>query len=180
MILTKTPLEFGFDTVLWTRAIIAHIILNKFSISLHETSIGRILKANKLTPQKPIRKSYRQNKEEVKQFCEDFFPQLFQQAQSENATIAWLDESAISSESNIGQTWGLSGITPIIPSNGEREKINVIGTIDQSGVTHFMTYKVIPFGGQYAMNVTVHERVVLCRSKFQRKNSILRSLKIRS
>ena len=141
MILTKTPLEFGFDTVLWTRAIIAHIILNKFSISLHETSIGRILKANKLTPQKPIRKSYRQNKEEVKQFCEDFFPQLFQQAQSENATIAWLDESSISSESNIGQTWGLSGITPIIPSNGEREKINVIGTIDQSGVTHFMTYE---------------------------------------
>lgn len=141
MILTKTPFDFGFDTVLWTRAIIAHIIFQKFSISLHETTVGRILKENKLTPQKPIRKSYRQNKEEVRQFCEDFFPQLFQQALSENASIVWLDQSTILSESNVGRTWSLSGETPIVPSNGEREKINVIGTIDQNGVTHFMTYE---------------------------------------
>lgn len=141
MILTKTPLDFGFDTVLWTRTIIAHIIFEKFSISLHETTIGRILKRNNLTPQKPIRKSYRQDKEEVRNFCEDFFPRLLQQAILENATIVWLDETSISSESNVGRTWGLSGKTPIVPSNGEREKINVIGTIDQNGVTHFMTYE---------------------------------------
>lgn len=141
MILTKTPLEFGFDTVLWTRSIIAHIIFEKFSISLYETTVGRILKANKLTPQKPIRKSYHQDKEEVRQFCEDFFPKLLQQALLENAIIVWLDESSISSESNVGRTWGLSGETPIVPSNGEREKINVIGTIDQNGITHFMTYE---------------------------------------
>jgi len=141
MILTKTPIDFGFDTVLWTRAIIAHIIFEKFSISLHETTIGRILKRNNLTPQKPIRKSYRQDKQEVRNFCEDFFPRLLQQAILENAIIVWLDESSISSESNVGRTWGLSGKTPIVPSNGEREKINVIGTIDQNGITHFMTYE---------------------------------------
>jgi transposase len=141
IILTKTPLDLGFDTVLWTRAIIAQVILKKFSISLHETTIGRILKINKLTPQKPIRKSYRQDKEEARQFREDFFPRLLQKSISENAVIVWLDETSISSESNVRRTWGLAGKTPIIPSNGEREKINVIGTIDQNGLTHFMTYE---------------------------------------
>jgi transposase len=46
---------------------IVHIIFNKFSISLHETTIGRLLKQNKITPQKPIRKAYQQNKQEVDQ-----------------------------------------------------------------------------------------------------------------
>ncbi len=58
VILTQTPLDFGFQTVLWTRAIIAKIILDKFSILLHETTVGIVLKRNKITLQKPIRKAY--------------------------------------------------------------------------------------------------------------------------
>ena len=40
--------------------------------------------------------------------------------------------------------------------------------------------KVIPFNGQYAMNITVHERVILCLVKNLLKINILRNLGRRS
>lgn len=141
IILTKTPLDFKFDTVLWTREIIADLIFQKFSISLHETTIGRILKRNNLTPQKPIRKAYQQDEKEVEYFKNVTFPELMAKAKKEGATILFLDETSAISEPNIGRTWGIRGQTPIVPANGKREKINVIGTISLNGSTDFMGYE---------------------------------------
>ncbi len=141
VILTQTPLDFGFQTVLWTRAIIAKIILDKFSILLHETTVGRILKRNKITLQKPIRKAYQQDKMEAENFRNFIFPELVAKTKKEGGIILWLDETSAISEPNIGTTWGAIGKTPIVPANGKREKINVIGTISYSGFTDFMVYE---------------------------------------
>lgn len=141
LILSQTPQALGYETNLWTRKIISQEILKRFNINLSEVSIGRILRRNKVTPQKPIRKAYQQNKDAVEEFKLVTFPALVERAKKENALILWLDETQACSDANVGRTWGQQGNTPIIPANGTKQKINVIGTIDQNGVTDFMTYE---------------------------------------
>ncbi len=108
---------------------------------MSEVSVGRILQRNKITPQNPIRKAYQQNKEAVEEFRSIIFPSLVQKAKKEKAIILWLDETQACSAAHIGRTWGKQGDTPIIPANGKKQKINIIGTIDQNGCTDFMTYE---------------------------------------
>jgi transposase len=108
---------------------------------LHETTIGRILKRYKVTPQKPIRKAYQQKEIEVEYFCNVKFPEILERAKNEGEIIFWLDESFIKSDPNNCHTWGKIGRTPVIPANGNPEKINVIGSIDQNGEILFMTYE---------------------------------------
>lgn len=141
LILTKTPTMIGYETNLWTRKIIAEEIFKRFGIHLSESAVGRILRRNKLSPQKPIRKAYQQDEEAVKQFKNETFPNLVLKAKKEGALIHWLDETQACSDANIGRTWGKKGCTPIILANGSKHKINVIGTIDQNGSTNFMTYE---------------------------------------
>jgi len=141
LVLTKTPMMVGYETNLWTRKIIAEEILKRFDIKLSESAVGRILKRNKITPQKPIRKAYQQNKEAVEEFMNKTFPELVQKIKNNGGLILWLDETQACSDSNIGRTWGRQGETPIIAGNGQKQKINVIGTIDQNGQPQFMTYE---------------------------------------
>ena len=140
IVLNKTPVSLGLQTNLWTRKIISEEILKRFGIRLSESSVGRILRRNKITPQKPIRKAYQQDARAVEEFKSIIFPSLVEKAKKEGALILWLDETQACSDSNIGRTWGKQGETPIISGNGKKEKINVIGAIDQNGQTHFMTY----------------------------------------
>lgn len=140
LVLNNTPAVLGFSTNLWTRKIISDEIFKKFDIKLSESSVGRILRRNKITPQKPIRKAYQQDLQAVEEFKSIIFPSLVKKAKKEGALILWGDETQACSDSNIGRTWGKQGETPIIPGNGKKEKINVIGTIDQNGQTQFMTY----------------------------------------
>ena len=119
----------------------AEEIVKKYQIHFSETHIGRILKRNKITPQKPIRKAYQQQADLVEHFKKSVFPELVNKAKKEGALILWLDETQARSDPNIGRTWGQKGQTPIIPADGKVQKINVIGTVDQNGYTDFMTYE---------------------------------------
>jgi transposase len=141
MIVTKLPSEFGYDTKLWTRKLISEEIFKKYGIQISETHVGRLLRRNKITPQKPIRKAYQQQVDVVRHFKTSVFPQLLNKAKSEGALILWLDETQARSDPNIGRTWGRKGQTPVVPADGKVQKINVIGTIDQNGCTDFMTYE---------------------------------------
>lgn len=141
MVITKLPSDFGYDTKLWTRQLISEEIFKKYGIKMSETHVGRLLKRNKITPQKPIRKAYQQNADAVEYFKKYTFPDLINKAKNEEALILWLDETQARSDPNIGRTWGRRGQTPIVPADGKIQKINVIGTIDQNGYTDFMTYE---------------------------------------
>lgn len=140
MVIVHTPSNFGYDTNLWTRKIISEEIYKRFQVSLSETTVGRILKRNKVTPQKPIRRAYQQNQDVVNYFKMIIFPELVQKAKAEGAIILWLDETQACMDPNVGRTWGERGKTPIIPGNGQKKKINVLGSLDQNGRSLFMTY----------------------------------------
>jgi transposase len=53
----KDPRQYGFDFGLWTRQIVAELIERKFKKKLSVASVGRLLHAWGITPQKPLRRA---------------------------------------------------------------------------------------------------------------------------
>jgi transposase len=53
----KDPRQYGLDFGLWTRAVVADLIEQKFGIRLGLTAIGTLLAKLNLTPQKPLQRA---------------------------------------------------------------------------------------------------------------------------
>ena len=58
---TKTPQNFGYDTVLWTSAIIAAVIEKTFAVQYVTGSILRVMKRMGFTTQKPQWQAWQQD-----------------------------------------------------------------------------------------------------------------------
>ena len=132
-ILGKDPRQYGFDFGLWTRKIVAELILEKFGITLQLTAVGRLLASLDITPQKPLRRAYERDPEAVEKWVHGEYPKLRQRARKLAATIFFLDEAGFSSEPTLGKTYGLKGSTPIVQTTGQRQKVSAISAISAKG-----------------------------------------------
>ena len=132
-IIGKDPRQFGLDFGLWTRKIVAHLIKERFGITLKLTAVGRLLTSLNITPQKPLRRAYERDPEAVEQWVKERYPMLRKRAKKHAATIFFLDEAGFSSEPNLGRTYGLKGQTPVVNTTGQRQKINAISAVSAKG-----------------------------------------------
>ena len=132
-IVGKDPRQYGFEFGLWTRRIVAELINRKFGIELGLTAVGRLLAKLNITPQKPLRRAYERDPEQVHQWLQDTYPKLRARARKYGAKIFFLDEAGFSSEPNLGRTYGLRGQTPVVRTTGQRQKINAISAINARG-----------------------------------------------
>ncbi len=132
-IVGKDPRQYGFDFGLWTRKIVADMILEKFGIEMKLTAIGRLLASLNITPQKPLRRAYERNPEEVEKWKKKTYPKLRQRAKKLAATIFFLDEAGFTSEPSLGKTYGLKGQTPIVSTTGQRQKVSAISAVSAKG-----------------------------------------------
>lgn len=132
-IVGKDPRQYGFEFGLWTRQIVATLIQKKFGIEIGLTAVGRLLAQLNITPQKPLRRAYERDPEQVNQWLQETYPKLRRRARQRGAKIFFLDEAGFSSEPNLGRTYGLKGQTPVVPTTGQRQKINAISAINARG-----------------------------------------------
>jgi transposase len=132
-IVGKDPRQYGFEFGLWTRSIVGELITRKFGIEIGLTAVGRLLAKLNITPQKPLRRAYERDPKEIKQWLREKYPQLRARARKHGAKIFFLDEAGFSSEPNLGRTYGLKGQTPVVPTTGQRQKINAISAINARG-----------------------------------------------
>ena len=139
-IVGKDPRQYGFDFGLWTRQIVAQLVLDKFAVSLGKTAIGRLLASLDITPQKPLRRAYERDPKAVEQWLNKDYPKLRQRARKHQAAIFFLDEAGFSSEPNLGRTYGLKGQTPVVKTSGQRQKINSISAVSAKGGFWSQTY----------------------------------------
>lgn len=58
---TKTPVNYGYQTSLWTCSIIAQIIKDEFHVEYAVTSINKVLHKMGFTPQKPCWGAWQQD-----------------------------------------------------------------------------------------------------------------------
>jgi transposase len=129
----KDPRQYGFDFGLWTRKIVAEMIMDKFGIEMQLTAVGRLLASLNITPQKPLRRAYERNPEAVEEWTKKTYPKIRRLAKRHGATIFFLDEAGFTSEPNLGRTYGLKGETPTVTTTGQRQKVNAISAVSAKG-----------------------------------------------
>lgn len=129
----KDPRQYGFEFGLWTRRIVAELIAEKLGVTMGLTAVGRLLAKLNITPQKPLRRAYERDPQAVNQWVQATYPKLRARARKHGAKIFFLDETGFSSEPNLGRTYGLKGQTPVVPTTGQRQKVNAISAINARG-----------------------------------------------
>ena len=127
------PRQYGFDFGLWTRQIVADLIRDRFNISLSLTAVGKLLHRLGLTPQKPLRRAYERDQAAVEKWQHEVYPEIQKAAKKQGGTIFWMDEAAIRSDDPLQRTWGLKGQTPIVKTSGQRQSINAISALSNTG-----------------------------------------------
>jgi len=132
-IVGKDPRQYGFEFGLWTRTIVGQLIEQRMGVTLGLTAVGKLLAQPEITPQKPLRRAYERDPAAVKAWVEEKYPALRAKARKHGATIFFLDEAGFDSEPRLGRTYGLKGQTPVVPTTGQRQKINAISAVTASG-----------------------------------------------
>lgn len=139
-IVGKDPRQYGFDFGLWTRSIIAEMVRHRFGVSLTLPSIGRLLAAMDITPQKPLRRAYERDEKEIQKWLTEKYPALRKRAKQRGADIFFLDEVGVRSDSPLGRSYGLKGKTPVVKTSGQRQKINAISAVNAKGAFWYQVY----------------------------------------
>jgi transposase len=135
------PEQLKLPFYLWTREAIAQLIEQRFGIRFSIWTVGRYLSRWGFTPQKPVRRAYEQNSEEVQSWLDQDYPMLKKQAKEEEALIYWGDEMGLRSDHVAGRSYGRCGQTPVIPVTGQRFGCNMISAINNKGQLNFMVFK---------------------------------------
>ncbi len=139
-ILGGDPRQYGFDFGLWTRQIVANLIADRFGIDLSLSSVGELLHRLDLTPQKPLRRAYERDEAAIEEWKKDIYPKIVKVAKNKGAEIFWLDEASIRSDDPLQRTWGLKGQTPVVKTSGQRQRINAISALSNTGGFWYHVY----------------------------------------
>jgi transposase len=135
------PEQLKLPFFLWTREAVALLIRRRFGVQLSVWTVGRYLKRWGFSPQKPARRAWEQNPEQVQHWLQREYPSIRRQAQREKAQIYWGDEMGLRSDHAVGRSYGLKGQTPVIPATGQRFGCNMISAITNQGRLNFMVFK---------------------------------------
>ena len=132
-VLHSTPVDHGYDTVLWTRALLVNLLKKHYGIWVAESTVGLHLHRMKLSCQTPCYRARERNPERVAYFLEVKFPIIQQLAEKIGADIAFEDEAGVGIMSRSGRTWGAVGQAPKVVVTRRRGGYNVLSTITATG-----------------------------------------------
>lgn len=141
LMLNHFPEELGIDSALWTRRAVGTLIEQEFGVKMPIRTVGEYLKRWGYTPQKPLKRAYEQDPSSVQQWLDEEYPALVERAASEDAEIAWGDESGLRGDAQVGRGYAPKGHTPEINlSQKQRHRINFIASVSNQGLVRFMLY----------------------------------------
>ena len=109
---TKTPQELGIPSALWTRQAVRELIKQQVGIRLPIRTVGEYLRRWGFTPQKPVRKAYKQDPEAVAEWLEKTYPEIERRAAKEGGEIHWGDETGVRSTCQHSRGYARPGDDP--------------------------------------------------------------------
>jgi transposase len=105
----KCPDQLKLPFALWTRIAVQQLIKQLWLINMPIRTVGEYLKRWGFTPQKPLRKAYKQNPKAVKAWLNEEYPGIAQRAKKEEAVIHWGDETGLCNDSYHGRSYAPRG-----------------------------------------------------------------------
>ena len=140
LIVGSDPRQLSFAFALWTREMVRQVIRREFGVALSVVSVGRLLRAMGLSPQRPLYRAYQQNPEAVQRWRDEEFPAIRAAAKAEGATIYFADEAGIRSDYHAGTTWAPVGRTPVVRATGARFSVNMLSAVSAQGALRFTVH----------------------------------------
>jgi transposase len=138
LVRNKNPLQLEFEFALWTREMVRELIRKKFGKRLSLVTVGRLLKAEGLSVQRPLFRAWQQDPARVDAWLKKDYPQIRALARKNKAEIYFGDEAGLRSDHHAGRTWGVRGKTPVIKATGARFSVNMISAVSPLGNLRFM------------------------------------------
>ena len=132
-VLNMTPLDFEYDTNLWTCKILVELLNKNFDVAVSESTVRLHLKKLGFSSQKPTYQDWDRDDREIEFFLDKKFPSIQKLADKMGADIGFEDESGIGIMTRYGKTWGLRGETPVIQASMKRGGYNVMSVITTEG-----------------------------------------------
>jgi transposase len=138
---TKTPEQLQIASALWTRPAVRDLIHRQLGLRLPIRTVGEYLRRWGYTPQKPVRKAYRQDPEAVAEWLEETYPQIEKRAAEEGGEIHWGDETGVRSTCQHSRGYARPRHTPELKVPGSRFSVNMISTVTNQGKVRWMIYQ---------------------------------------
>jgi len=131
------PEAHGFSSGIWNSAMIAELILLKFSVRYHLNYLPSLLKKLGLSYQKALFISDRQDEEKYEQarklWMDETLPALIKKAKEEKAVVLFGDEVSFAMWGSLARTWAPIGQQPTVKTKGIRKGLKMFGTIELGG-----------------------------------------------
>ena len=131
--ITEGPEAHGFSSGIWNSAMIASLILLKFSICFNLNYLPSLLKKMGLSYQKARFISDRQDEEKYEQarkvWLDETLPELIKRAKKENAVVLFGDEVSFAMWGSLSRTWAPVGQQPTVKTRGIRKGLKMFGVI---------------------------------------------------
>lgn len=141
LITDHCPDQLKLPFYLWTREAVAHLIAQRCGVVLSVWTVGRLLARWGFTPQKPTRRAFEQDPNQVGSWLRRKYPAIRALARREKALIFWADEMGLRGDHAAGRSFSPQGQTPVIPGTGQRFRCNLISAITNRGQLQFMVFK---------------------------------------
>ena len=131
--LTKSAMEFGFETPLWDCKRIQRMIKQELNKKIAISNLWKNLRRWNLTPQKPEKLALERNQRKVNLWVRKEWPKIEKHCQRWQAMLYFQDESSVSLVPVLGTTWAKKGETPKVKVTGNRGSIAVSSAISPAG-----------------------------------------------
>lgn len=141
LIADKDPEQLKLPFVLWTRPAVGELVWKRYGIRLPVRTLGEYLKRWGYTPQRPKKRAYEQQPEEVRRWLDTEYPAIERRAARENALILWGDETGVSNQDQRGRGYAPRGQTPVVRGMAQKIRVNMVSAVGNRGDLRFMSYK---------------------------------------
>lgn len=137
LVVDNDPDQLCFEFALWTREMVRELIWRRLGVELSVKSVGRLLRAWGLSPQRPLRRAYEADPAAAERWKTVEYPAIRALARESGAVIYFGDEASVRSDYHSGTTWAPVGETPVVAATGKRFKVNMISAVTPTGSVYF-------------------------------------------
>jgi transposase len=127
------PEAYGFHGAVWTCARIVRVIDEEFGVHYHKDHVSRLLKELRWTPQVPITRAIQRDKQAIRCWRDQVWPELRRRARCERRVLVFEDESGFYLLPGMVRTYAPQGQTPVIRIKQTRDHLSVMGGMTPEG-----------------------------------------------